>query len=211
MVQLILRQTECPDDEDSHFYASDRGIGAVIAAATPACDTLACKLFDPVGGKGISGDVQIDRTDGSRGSVGSTMFAAQEEDRHLCTGDAGLRAVVAATAAAGNSLCCELFDPIGGEGIGWDICKDRARSGWGYVSAAVHTAQDEDRHLSAGDSHIRTISQRIGSAAAGNAGVVQALNITICPVAERNICKDGWMGVYREVKGIVHTTLFILQ
>ena len=57
------------------------------------------------------------------------MLRTQEEDGHLVAGDGRGRTVVPVTAAAGDALGGQLFDPRGGPEVGGDIREDGARGG----------------------------------------------------------------------------------
>ena len=123
-----MDQVEGALQEDRHLRAGHGVGGAVVAAAAAAGDAFRSQLFDPCRAEGADGDVTEDA--GFRGrDMAAVILGAQEEDRHLGAGDRVVGTVVPASAPAGDTLLGKLFDPCRSEGVGWDICKDRAGGG----------------------------------------------------------------------------------
>src|SRR5688572_6991999 len=119
------------------------------------------------------------------------MFSTQQEDGHLGTSDRTIRAVIAATAAGGDSLGSELFDPGSRETIGGDIRKDGASGSRRRIAGAMNATQQEDRHLSTSDRVSGTGIERGYGAATGDAGSVDRLDLRPAKTVQWNICEGG--------------------
>ena len=103
--------------------------------------------------------------------------------------------VISAAAASGDSLCCELFDKVGSERICRDICEDCAGGGRRNEVTSMHTTQDEDGHLGAGDRGVGAEEQWVGAAATTDPGAEHYLDKEVGEMAERDIRKDGGGGI----------------
>src|SRR5206468_3011828 len=98
--------------EHRHLPARVVVARAVVSAAATARDLLGRELLDPVRELGWTGDI-AENAGAVRRRVGRTVLGLQEEHRHLVAADGTRRAIVAAAAAAGDSLRRERFDPVG--------------------------------------------------------------------------------------------------